>query len=78
MSCLQIKRMEMEARSFSADKSRALLSKVRDYKADLAALRTDFKKVRIALSLRVVCECGVHAGQHYGRCHLLWLGTDLT
>lgn len=44
--CLQIKRMEMEARSFSADRSRALLIKVRDYKADLAALRTDLKKVR--------------------------------
>ena len=40
--------MEMEARSFSADKSRALLMKVKDYKADLAALRADLKKVRTA------------------------------
>ncbi|BDA48337.1 Vesicle transport through interaction with t-SNAREs homolog [Coccomyxa sp. Obi] len=34
-----VKRMEMEARSFSADRSRVLLSKVREYKADLAKLR---------------------------------------
>lgn len=37
--------MEMEARSFSTEKLRALLVKVKDYKADLAALRTDLKKV---------------------------------
>ena len=37
--------MEMEARSFSTDRSRALLLKVKDYKADLAALRNDLKKV---------------------------------
>ena len=43
--CLQIKRMEMEARSFSADRARSLLVKVKEYKADLAALRTEFKKV---------------------------------
>ena len=41
----QIKRMEMEARSFSADRARSLLVKVKEYKADLAALRTEFKKV---------------------------------
>lgn len=33
------KRMEMEARSFSAERSRQLLVKVKDYKADLAKLR---------------------------------------
>ncbi len=42
----QIKRMEMEARSFSPDRSRVLLAKVKEYKADLAALRADAKKVR--------------------------------
>lgn len=41
----QIKRMEMEARSFSPDKSRALLQKVKEFKADHAALKTDAKKV---------------------------------
>lgn len=35
----QTKRMEMEARSFSAERSRQLLVKVKDYKADLAKLR---------------------------------------
>ena len=44
-SLLQIKRMEMEARSFSPDRSRVLLQKVKEYKADLAALRVDAKKV---------------------------------
>ena len=37
--CLQIKRMEMEARSFSPERSKSLLVKVRDYKSDLAKLR---------------------------------------
>ena len=41
----QIKRMEMEARSFSPDKSRQLLLKVKEFKADHAALKTDAKKV---------------------------------
>ena len=40
--------MEMEARSFSADKSRSLLVKVKDYKADLAALRRRFKGAYMA------------------------------
>ena len=31
--------MEMEARSFSAERSRQLLVKVKDYKTDLAKLR---------------------------------------
>ncbi len=35
----------MEARSFSPDKSRALLQKVKEFKADHAALKTDAKKV---------------------------------
>lgn len=41
----QIKRMEMEARSFSPDRSRQLLGKVKEFKADLAALKVDSKKV---------------------------------
>ncbi|CAL5224465.1 g7157 [Coccomyxa viridis] len=38
-----IKRMEMEARSFSPDRSRVLLTKVREYKADLAKLQESSK-----------------------------------
>ena len=33
--------MDMEARSFSPERSRQLLVKVKEYKADLAKLRTD-------------------------------------
>ena len=36
----------MEARSFSAERARTLLVKVKEYKADLAALRTELKKAR--------------------------------
>ena len=39
----QIKRMDMEARSFSADRSRQLLGKVRDYKTDLAKLQEEVR-----------------------------------
>ena len=35
----------MEARSFSPDKSRTLLQKVKEFKADHAALKADAKKV---------------------------------
>ncbi len=34
----------MEARSFSPDKSRQMLAKVKEYKGDLAKLREDAKK----------------------------------
>ncbi|KAK9835289.1 hypothetical protein WJX84_001869 [Apatococcus fuscideae] len=43
-----IKRMEMEARSFSPDKSRSMLAKVREYKADLQRIRTDLQAAGIA------------------------------
>lgn len=36
--------MDMEARSFSPDKSRQLLVKVKEYKADLAKLKEDAQK----------------------------------
>lgn len=41
---LQIRRMDMEARSLAPDKSRPLLIKVKDYKADLLALKEQLKK----------------------------------
>lgn len=40
--------MEMEARSFSPERARVLLQKVKEYKADLATLRADAKKVSLA------------------------------
>eukprot|EP00878_Enallax_costatus_P001793 GHUV01001951.1.p1 GENE.GHUV01001951.1~~GHUV01001951.1.p1 ORF type:complete len:224 (+),score=71.95 GHUV01001951.1:146-817(+) len=39
-----IKRMDMEARSLSADKSRTLVNKVKEYKADLQSLREQLKQ----------------------------------
>ncbi|GAB4817816.1 hypothetical protein N2152v2_004862 [Parachlorella kessleri] len=39
-----LQRMDMEARSFSPDKSRQMLAKVKEYKGDLAKLREDAKK----------------------------------
>lgn len=38
-SCAQLQRMDMEARSYSPDQARQLLQKVKEYKADLAALK---------------------------------------
>ncbi|KAK9841953.1 hypothetical protein WJX81_000808 [Elliptochloris bilobata] len=43
-----VKRMEMEARSFSAERSRTLLVKVREYKADVAKLRSGAQKAAAA------------------------------
>ncbi len=37
--CAQLQRMDMEARSYSPDQARQLLQKVKEYKADLAALK---------------------------------------
>jgi vesicle transport through interaction with t-SNAREs 1 len=46
--------MEMEARSFSPERARALLQKVKEYKADLASLRQEAKQVQLA-STCVMC-----------------------
>ena len=45
-SHLQIKRMQMEARSFSQDKSQQLLRKVKDYQADLRKISDDFTQAQ--------------------------------
>lgn len=45
---LQIKRMDMEARSLPADKATQLLNKVKEYKADLVNLREQLKKAAAA------------------------------
>lgn len=39
-----LQRLDMEARSFSSDKSRELLQKVKDYRADLAKLKEGVKQ----------------------------------
>jgi Vesicle transport v-SNARE protein N-terminus len=54
ITSLQIKRMEMEARSFSPERARALLQKVKEYKADLASLRQEAKQVQLT-STCVMC-----------------------
>ena len=38
---LQLKRMEMEAHSFAPERARQLTVRVKEYKADLAKLRSD-------------------------------------
>lgn len=38
-----LQRMDMEARSYSPDKSRQLLQKVKEYKADISKLKDDAK-----------------------------------
>lgn len=40
----QLQRLDMEARSFSPDRARSLLQKVKEYKADLAKLKSDAQK----------------------------------
>ena len=51
--------MDMEARSFSPDKSRALLLKVKEYKADLGKLKEDAKKAAASgADTRWVLWCG--------------------
>eukprot|EP00879_Flechtneria_rotunda_P013889 GHRR01014505.1.p1 GENE.GHRR01014505.1~~GHRR01014505.1.p1 ORF type:complete len:166 (+),score=74.42 GHRR01014505.1:432-929(+) len=42
--------MDMEARSLSPDKSRALLSKVKEYKADLSSLKEQLKQAAAGAS----------------------------
>ena len=42
---LQIKRMEMEARSLPADKGRSLTIKVKEYKGDLLSLKDQLKQI---------------------------------
>lgn len=41
---MQLQRLDMEARSCPSDQSRAALQKVKDYKSDLAKLRSDISK----------------------------------
>jgi hypothetical protein len=43
-AAVQVKRMDMEARSLAPDKGRPLLNKVREYKADLTSLREQLKQ----------------------------------
>lgn len=60
-----IKRMEMEARSFSPERSRLLLQKVKEYKADLAALKADTKKVSAAAAPGAAARAELGLGDDY-------------
>ena len=44
--CMQLRRMDMEARSFSQDKSQQLMRKVKEYKADLKKITDDSKQAQ--------------------------------
>ena len=49
--CLQLQRLDMEARSASVEESAALVKKVKDYRKDLQKLNADVKRAgSIALS----------------------------
>lgn len=43
---MQLRRMDMEARSFSQDKSQQLMRKVKEYKADLKKITDDSKQAQ--------------------------------
>ncbi len=73
----QIKKMDMEARSVAPDRSRQLLNKVKEYKADLASLKDQLVKARSANSeydatrAELVGVAGLADGPHHlsGRIH---------
>ncbi|KAK9858415.1 hypothetical protein WJX84_005747 [Apatococcus fuscideae] len=60
-----IKRMEMEARSFSPDKSRSMLAKVREYKADLQRIRTDLQSAGAAAPGGAAARAELGLGDDY-------------
>lgn len=47
---LQLRRMDMEARSFSQEKSQQLMRKVKEYKADLKKITEDSRQAQGAAS----------------------------
>lgn len=47
----QLQRLDMEARSFSPDQSRAMTQKVKEYRADLRKLKEDVKKAATGTGL---------------------------
>merc|ERR1712188_341625 len=56
-----IRRMDLEARSLPPDKKSPLLSKLREYKADLSKLKSDAKKGNIYMRMRCACDAHAHA-----------------
>lgn len=60
-----IKRMDMEARSLSPEKSRQLLLKVKDYKADLANLREQLKQASGSTSAGDAARAELGLGNDY-------------
>lgn len=60
-----IKRMDMEARSLSQDKSKQLLTKVKEYKADLASLREQLKQAASGSSEGDAARAELGLGDNY-------------
>lgn len=62
---LQLRRMDMEARSFSQEKSQQLMRKVKEYKADLKKITEDSRQAQGAAS-------GNSASCNNSSDHCLW------
>lgn len=60
-----IKRMDMEARSVPPEKSRQLLVKVKEYKADLSALKDELKKASSSASAGDAARAELGLGGDY-------------
>lgn len=58
----QLRRMDMEARSFSQDKSQQLMRKVKEYKADLKKITDDSRQAQAAAG--GTCACAAAPASH--------------
>lgn len=58
---MQLKRMEMEAHSFPPERARQLTLKVKEYKADLAKLRSDARAAASQVQLSLSSDAHAHA-----------------
>jgi vesicle transport through interaction with t-SNAREs protein 1 len=62
---LQIKRLDMEARSLAPEKSRGLLNKVKEYKADLQSLKEQLRQSAAGLSDSDAARAELGLGDSY-------------
>lgn len=60
-----VKRMDMEARSFSPDRSGRMLNKIRDYKGDLQGLKEELKKASKSVSAGDAARAELGLGTDY-------------
>jgi len=65
LDLLQIKRLDMEARSLPPEKSRGLLNKVKEYKADLQSLKEQLKQAAAGLSDSDAARAELGLGNSY-------------